>query len=198
MTFADRLPGMDHPRRFVEVDGVAAPQGPAIGHAVSNASVDVGFFDALGTPILSGRGFNSGDVGSDRGVAIVNQSFVSQLLGDQNPIGRRVRYATPPREQPGPWYEIVGVVGDLGMNPANPARAAGLYRPVAPGNVYPVRMAVRVPQGPQSFAPRLRAITAAETPRTGKIDRLRRSARYGCNSSGTALHSEESEADPRG
>ena len=170
VTFANVVPGMPHPSRFVEVDGVAPPGGSAIGHPVRNAQVDPGFFDALNTPILSGRGFNSSDAESDRGVVIVNKSFVSQLLGDQNSIGRRVRFAARSDEEPGPWYEIVGVVGDLWMHPEDP-QAAGLYLPASPGKAYPVRMVVRVRPDPLSFAPRLRRITAAVDP-TMRLDEL--------------------------
>ena len=171
VTYADMLPGLSHPHRFVEVDGVEPPGGSAIGHSVRNARVDPGFFDVLNTPILSGRGFAFGDAEADRDVVIVNQSFVSQILGDQNPIGRRVRYAAPPDEQLGPWYEIVGVVGDLWMHPENP-NAAGLYRPASPGDVYPLRMVVHVRQDPLSFAPRLRRIATAVDP-TLRLDELR-------------------------
>ena len=171
VTFADIVPGMSQPRSYVDVDGVAPPRGSAIGHVVRDARIDVGFFDALDTPILLGSGFSSGDLESDRDVVIVNQSFVNQLLADEKPIGRRVRYATPPDEEPGPWYEIVGVVGDLGMNPENPAQAAGLYHPVAPADAYPVRMVVRVRQDPQALALRLRRIATAVDP-TMRLDEL--------------------------
>ncbi|HSG40890.1 MAG TPA: FtsX-like permease family protein, partial [Thermoanaerobaculia bacterium] len=122
--------------------------------------------------ILSGRGFNSGDLASGQGVVIVNQSFVRRVLGGGNPIGRRVRYldledpdAVRPREEPGPWHEIVGVVRDLGMTDGSfPGEGAGLYHPMAHGGVYPVYMAVHVGPDPESFAPRLRGIAMAVDP----------------------------------
>ena len=52
---------------------------------------------------------------------IVNSSFVDRLLEGRNPIGRRVRYtASGNEEEPGPWYEIVGMVGHLSMNVVDP------------------------------------------------------------------------------
>lgn len=165
VTFGDGLPGMDHPGRKIEVDAVAAPADSAGGLEVRAASVDVDFFSALGTPVLSGRAFHSGDLGFGQGVVVVNRPFVQQVLGGRNPVGERVRYAAAAGEEPGPWHEIVGVVGDLGMNPSDPAEAAGMYHPVAPQRVAPFRMAVRVAGGsPESLAPRLRAITAAVDP----------------------------------
>jgi hypothetical protein len=97
VTLASLLPGMDHLRGPIEVAGVTATA-----REVSAASVDVDFFDAFGAPILSGRGFNSGDFESNRRVVIVNQSFAHQVLEDRNPVGRRVREPVSPGREPGP------------------------------------------------------------------------------------------------
>ncbi|HUQ84359.1 MAG TPA: ABC transporter permease [Gemmatimonadaceae bacterium] len=197
IAFADRLPLMYHPHRLIGIDsGGAAPLHPAwpAGYRVSTASVSPGYFDVVDAPILSGRGFQvsderfglvePGETGSQPGVVIVNQSFVRLVLGGRNPIGRRIRYVEleewdeprPPTDNPGPWYEIVGVVRDLGMSvgsdgaPAIPdstsakqaaggdPKVAGIYHPVAPGGVYPAHMAVHVSGDPAAFGPRLRAI----------------------------------------
>lgn len=177
VTFADRLPGMDHDRSRVEVDGVPAPPASTLGHRIQTASVDASFFEVLRAPILAGRAFT----GSDHGAVIVNQAFVSQVLGDRNAIGRRVRYATLPDEEPGPWYEIVGVVKDLGMDPSRDpltqGTPAGLYHPLTagpapPGGIYPVRMAVQVQGDPGSLAPRVRRIATALDPTLRLYDLL--------------------------
>ena len=55
VTFANALPRMHHPDRFVEVDeGGAAPPDPRWPgwYRVSTASVEAEFFDVLGAPIL--------------------------------------------------------------------------------------------------------------------------------------------------
>lgn len=121
VTFADRLPLMSHPRRRIEVDrGVVAssPSEDVGAHVVRTAAAAPDFFDALDAPILSGRGFHSGNLLPSTRSVIVNQSFVRLILGGSNPIGRRLRYrpledgSTSTSE---PWYEIVGVVRDMGM-----------------------------------------------------------------------------------
>ncbi len=151
------LPGMDHPRSGVEVDGIEHSED--FGDIrVSRARVDADFFDAFGQPVLSGRGFDSTELAEDSPAVIVNTGFVDRILSGQNPIGRRVRYATAADEEPGPWYEIVGVVGPLGMDLVDPGRA-GMYHPSAPGKLHPLRLAIHVGDDPESFAPRLRALT---------------------------------------
>ncbi len=167
VTFTDRLPHTHHPQRRIEVDGAATEAPDSLtGYRVGVSSVGVGFFAVLDTPILSGRGFYSADLGSDPGVVIVNQSFVRNVLRGGNPIGRQVRYASPAGEEPGPWYDIVGVVRDLGMvaGDADPRDDAGFYHPVALGEAVPVYMAVHVRGSLDLFATRLATVAAALDP----------------------------------
>jgi hypothetical protein len=156
----NRVPEVWHPDTFVEVEGEERVEGFR-GHRIRTANVDVGFFDALGHDVLVGRGFNTGDlVGtatSHRTSVIVNTAFVEHVLGGGNPIGRRVRYVVRREQEPDPWYEIVGVVGHLGMNAVS-SRDEGMYHPAAAGEIHPLMMAIRLGEDPLAFVPRLRAI----------------------------------------
>ena len=172
VTFVDRLPRTYHPPRRIEMDGpVAAPDSQA-GPRVSPASVDIDYFDVLEAPVLAGRGFTAGDLGGDARVVVVNQSFVQRVLGGRNAIGRRVRFQNTEDSdarrsgapKPGPWYEIVGVVRDLGIIADDPANAAGLYFAATPGTALPVQMLVHVRGDPRSFSPRLRTLATAVDP----------------------------------
>ncbi len=159
------LPGMDHPWGRVELDD-ENQSDDVRRYSVSTARIDPDFFNALQHPILSGRGFNLADLGEDRSAVIVNTDFVDRVLGGRNPIGRRVRYATRADEEPGPWYEIVGVVGPLGtlMTNSDPPWYVGLYHPLAPGEINSLRIAIHVGDDPESFTPRLRALTSEVDP----------------------------------
>lgn len=156
---ASVLPGMDHPVSRVEVEGGSATDRDV----VRVASVDVGFFDALEQPILTGRGFDARDLGEERSTVIVNTNFVDRVLGGGNPLGRRVRERIR-RDEYGPWHEIVGVVGHLGMFATAGERDAGIYYPLAPGELHPVPFAIRVGEDPLAFTPRLRALAAEADP----------------------------------
>ncbi|HEX9754672.1 MAG TPA: ABC transporter permease [Gemmatimonadales bacterium] len=168
VTFADVLPRMSHGWNQIEVDqGALTPRDPVRGHRVSSVAIDVDYFDVLGTPILSGRGFHSGDLAPSAPVVIVNKPFVDGVLGGRNPIGRRVRYIAGESSratgtEPGPWYEVVGVARDLGMTSGY--GRAGIYHPVDPHATYPVHLAVHVRGDPESFAPRLRAVATGVDP----------------------------------
>ena len=128
--------------------------------------VDPDYFDALNHTILSGRGFDLGDLGEDRSAVIVNTDFVDRVLGGRNPIGRRVRYATRADVEPGPWYEIVGVVGPLGTLRRDiiPAEYQAMYHPLAPGEISSLRIGIHVGNDPESFTPRLRELAGEVDP----------------------------------
>ena len=175
VTFAERLPLTYHPYRLIELDeGGGAPLHPEWpGYRVSQASVDLGYFDVFDAPILAGRDFHPGDLAPNSRAVIVNEFFVRLVLGGRNAIGRRLRYThfeewDEPREPHGqPWYEIVGVVPNLGMaygDGRGDPKVAGVYHPVAAGSLMPVRMAVHVPGRAGSFAPELRRLAAATDP----------------------------------
>ena len=54
------------------------------------------------------------------------------------------------------------MVGPLGMTLPRPS--AGFYHPAAPGEIYPVRLAVHVGDDPESFTPRLRTLLSEVDP----------------------------------
>ena len=172
VTFGERLPRMYHPHRLIEVDeGGAAPKHPQWpSYRVSSVEVAPDYFDVLQVPIRAGRGFHSGDVAADARAVVVNESFVELVLGGRNPIGRHIQYvffedegARDPENEP--WYQIVGVVRDLGLSAGDfDPKRAGIYHPVAPGRAYPTHMAVHVTGRPQEFARELRTLAATIDP----------------------------------
>jgi predicted permease len=73
--------------------------------------VEVGphFFETLGISLLLGRTISPRDTPASPNVAVVNESFVTRYLPNQNPVGRRISLGSPFRS---PGMEIVGVVED--------------------------------------------------------------------------------------
>ena len=68
-----------------------------------------GFFTTLGTPLIAGRAFEWRDNYEDRKVALVSESVARTQWGSAPAaLGKQLRMF--PTE---PWYEIVGVVGDI-------------------------------------------------------------------------------------
>ena len=68
--------------------------------------VSAGYFAAVGTHVVLGRGITEGDTAATRRIAVVNQAFVSRFLKGRPPLGAHFgMHFKDPAE-----YEIVGVV----------------------------------------------------------------------------------------
>lgn len=163
VTFVDQLPGESHPHRRVDV--VSLPGSEPVWGAI--ASVDPGYFNVLQAPIISGRAFTSADLSSDARVVIVDNGFVDIVLAGRNAVGHRVRLVPPGMAHSAaadlPWYEIVGVVKELGMASASmPQREAGVYLPAVPGaNQGSLNMLVHTRGDPLALVPRVRELATA-------------------------------------
>jgi predicted permease len=75
---------------------------------VSLAAVSPGYFEALGVPVLQGRAIAQSDRSGSVSVVVINRALANRFWSGTNAVGRRLSFAGPG----GPWYEIVGVVGD--------------------------------------------------------------------------------------
>lgn len=68
------------------------------------------YFSAMGIPIVRGRGFNLDDGPTAPPIVVINQMMARRMFPNEDPIGQRVRTGT---STTGPWYTIVGVIGDI-------------------------------------------------------------------------------------
>lgn len=139
ITFTNRLPGRGQEEFWVELPSKAM-QDEAFARAeddvlwVRSTRIGPNYFETFKVPLVAGRLFTPSEIDSDRPVAIVDETFVQQVLGGRAAVGQMVRQ--PPKdagEVPGPWFEIVGVVKDVSTTPNKKTEYAMLYRPLAPG-----------------------------------------------------------------
>ncbi len=85
------------------------------------------FLDAIGVPVLRGRGLTDQDTATSPQVAVVNQTFVKRFFPNENPLGQHFGMGFP---QDSGSFEIVGVFADFKMNnPREPVRPV-LLRPL--------------------------------------------------------------------
>jgi predicted permease len=73
--------------------------------------VSADFFRALGTPLLRGRFFSIGDRPEAPRVAIINEAMARRSWSGQDAVGRRFKFVQ--QDSDGPWYTVVGVVGNM-------------------------------------------------------------------------------------
>jgi predicted lysophospholipase L1 biosynthesis ABC-type transport system permease subunit len=96
---------------------------------------------------------------------IVNEAFVSGFRsggGSGSPIGARLQYADRlAASKADTWFEIVGVVRDLGLNPDDEGNEGPcVFHPASAGTVSALVMSVRVRGNPAALASRLPVIAA--------------------------------------
>ena len=165
VTFVSSLPQDYHAERRLGVESMA--EQPL--SWVATARIDPSYFTVLQAPMIAGRAFTSGDLSPDARVAIVDQGFADLVMPGRNVIGQRVRIGTSVEVDSGwaelPWYEIVGVVKELGMAFAlERSRTAGVYLPIVPGSRTTLNILVRGRGDPLSISPRVRDLAAAVDP----------------------------------
>jgi predicted permease len=89
-------------------EGSDIPPGDGSPHADYNV-VSSEFFETVGTPVVRGRAFTASDREGSPPVAMVNQDLARRYWPDQNPIGKRIRFATAGTT----FFEVVGVAPDF-------------------------------------------------------------------------------------
>jgi putative ABC transport system permease protein len=104
----------------IEIDGLEVSSATIPTANTTIASRDL--FRTLGIPVMRGRTFTTEDGPGTPPRVVVNEAFAARYLPGRDPIGVRARPIG--RGGPGPWFEIIGVVGD--------ARNAGGAAPVRP------------------------------------------------------------------
>jgi hypothetical protein len=114
------------PFRFGEiVDGLPVRRAgdalvePNDATSASRVVITTDYFDALGQPIHSGRGFTTGDRADGEAVLIISRTLATALFGDRPALGERIETFTLSES----WRSrlIVGIAGD--------AQYRGLERP---------------------------------------------------------------------
>ncbi|HSE98190.1 MAG TPA: ABC transporter permease [Blastocatellia bacterium] len=119
------------------------------GKEVRHKEISPGYFEAVGVPVLRGRNFTESDNTQSPNVIIINDALARKYFQDEDPVGRRLMHNKP--SIPGPWYTIIGVVGD--------ERQEGMSREVMPliyqsnlqSPVNEMSLAIRTAVDPQSL-----------------------------------------------
>jgi putative ABC transport system permease protein len=139
------------PSQPFTIDGAETPEGQAPPSAAVMA-VGPEFFDTIGVPLLTGRGFQETDAPGTAPVAMVNRSFAENHWQGGDPLGHRITVRGESRRVVGVVEDAIhGVFFDRGAQPAiylpltqtAPAAAAVTLVAADPGTLgNPVREAL--------------------------------------------------------
>ncbi len=128
------------------------PMSPGDEPSLESRSVLGDYFQVMQIPMLAGRDFGPQDL-IDKAplVGIANDAFVRQYFPNQDPLGKRLRWARNPEVQ---WVTIVGVVGDVKHFGLDVPEQPALYSPytqIQPWKRW-MAIAVRTESDPASMA----------------------------------------------
>jgi predicted permease len=147
-----RLPfGGGYPGGPVMFEGM--PERTASGEF---CSVTPGYFSAMGIPLAHGRDFSEHDKEGAPPVAIIDEQLARKVFGNQDPLGKRIKFAVITDKTP--WIEIVGVAGHIRSVSLEADRGLQVYYPKAQLRPETQRLlesgilAVRTAGRPESFA----------------------------------------------
>ncbi len=103
------------------------PIAPGDEPSVETRSVMGDYFHTMQIPLRRGRDFNPQDFAEKAPlVGIANDALVREYFPNEDPLGKRVRWARNPTVQ---WITIVGVVGDVKHFGLDLPELPGLYSP---------------------------------------------------------------------
>lgn len=123
--------------------------------------VSPGFFEAMGTPVVSGRSFESTDREGAPGVAIVNESFARRFFDGEDPVGERfggMNYRWGPLGAIflGDGAEIVGVVQDVKYDGIRSDAVPAIYVSGLQSSIRRRTITVRTAGAPEGVLPLVR------------------------------------------
>jgi predicted permease len=130
--------------------------------------VRTNFFQTIGIPLMSGRGFSSDDRRGSALVAVINARMARELFPGTQAVGRRFRLQTGPRQDPP--IEVVGVVRDAKYSAVDLEAPATLYLAAAQMPSSSVSFQVRTAVEPAHLMPAIRDVVSRQMPGVALAD----------------------------
>ncbi len=93
---------------------------------IYNRSITPEYFRTLEVPIKAGRDFSAQDHLKGLPVVIINEKMARTYFQNENPIGKRVKWA---RDDEAQWLNIIGIVGDVHASSLDEGEVPALYTP---------------------------------------------------------------------
>jgi putative ABC transport system permease protein len=106
-------------------------QGP--GQDAQSRQVSTGYMEAMGIKLWQGRFFDEHDDAQAQPVTIINETMARQFWPGEGALGKRFKLG--PVDSQGPWFTIIGIVGDV--------KEMGLERPAKAEMFFPYQQLPR-------------------------------------------------------
>jgi putative ABC transport system permease protein len=122
-------------------------------------------FRVLRIPVIHGRVFTSQDGPDSVRVVVLNATLAKRLWPGENPVGKRVRFGDS-----AVWCNVVGVVGDVAIDPIEHWTPPIAYFPVSQVTYNSLSLAVRTLGDPDGIVAAARAQVQALDPEQPVFD----------------------------
>ena len=109
--------------------------------------VTPGYFRTLGIPLLQGRTFDEGDREDATPVAIIDETMAGRFWPGEDPIGKRVAFASHDHAQDPEWLTVVGVVANTRHYELESPSRIQTYIPMRQANPLGLSVLVRTRPG---------------------------------------------------
>ena len=139
------------------------------GTAAWRAAVTPGYFEAMGTQIVSGRGFGPEHRRGGIDAILVNETLAVQLWPGEDAVGKRVSFSSP--RESAHYLEVIGVVRAGPYEMVGERPRAAMFRPFDQEPHTRADVVVRASGDPAALVPRLREAVAAVDARV-PLDRI--------------------------
>ena len=161
-TTAFPLRGTQESSLLLQISGIPFDDKAPMG--TRQRFVSPGYFETMGTKLVSGRDFTSGDRADTEKVAIISDTFAKRYFAGRDPIG--VHFTSGyPNVDPRSDVVIVGVVGDIRQKSIAEAAEPVFYQPTSQ---FPIRRLTVVAKtslaDPMKIAPAIRERLHASYP----------------------------------
>ena len=128
-----------NPQSELYVEGRPVSRGEPV-PVINVRSVTPGYFAAIGTPILKGRGFEASDNEAGLRVAVVDETVARQYWPGGDALGKRIRFGA---DSTRPWWTIVGIAPNVKHAGLNETPNFEVYMPHAQATEWATYLVVR-------------------------------------------------------
>jgi putative ABC transport system permease protein len=158
---ATRVPfSRGNPQQELYVEGQIPRPGESV-PVINNRSVSPGYFEAIGTPILRGRGILSSDAAGAPPVVVIDETVARQYWPGGDPIGKRIRVTI---DSASPWLTVVGVAPNVKHASLRERPNFAMYRAMSQSPSWSPYIVIRASADPPALVAALRRRVAELDP----------------------------------
>jgi predicted permease len=150
VAFASALPMESEFRNVNAVSAEGKNEGERLPPIRRSKFVSPGLFKTQGTSIIAGRDFTWTEIYDNQRVAVISENMARETWGQPSAaLGKRIRVGTA-----APWYQIIGVVGDVYEDGVHQKAPGCVYWPAGTRSI---ALAIRSDRtGTESFLTQIR------------------------------------------